>query len=110
MDDSGAPGVSTPEHWSDVGPLSGRLQLVEQQVQQVQVGWEGMITHPSGKKGPLERRLRHIGLNVLFILGSPLGGISYSGHRHAIKKIPSSNFLFLDRSRSWSCDTHMNIY
>lgn len=39
MDDSGAPGVSTPEHWSDVGPLSGRLQLVEQQVQAVQVGW-----------------------------------------------------------------------
>lgn len=49
MDDSGA-GVSTPEHWSDVGPLSGRLQLVEQQVQQVQVGWEGMITHPSAEQ------------------------------------------------------------
>ena len=41
MDDSGAPGVSTPEHWSDVGPLSGRLQLVEQQVQTVQVGRDG---------------------------------------------------------------------
>jgi len=37
MDDSGAPGVSTPEHWSDVGPLSSRLGLVEQQVQSVQV-------------------------------------------------------------------------
>lgn len=43
MDDSGAPGVSTPEHWSDVGPLSGRLQLVEQQVQAVQVGWDGEL-------------------------------------------------------------------
>lgn len=37
MDDSGAPGVSTPEHWSDVGPLSSRIGLVEQQVQSVQV-------------------------------------------------------------------------
>ena len=44
MDDSAAPGVSTPEHWSDVGPLSGRLQLVEQQVQAVQVGWDGELS------------------------------------------------------------------
>ena len=36
MDDSGAPGVSTPEHWSDVGLLSSRIGLVEQQVQSVQ--------------------------------------------------------------------------
>lgn len=35
-DDSLGAGISTPEHWSDVGPLSSRLQLVEQQVQVVQ--------------------------------------------------------------------------
>ena len=39
MDDSGAPGVSTPEHWSDVGLLSSRIGLVEQQVQSVQALW-----------------------------------------------------------------------
>ena len=37
MDDlSGNPGLSTPEHWSDVGPLRGRMTLVEQQLQTVQ--------------------------------------------------------------------------
>lgn len=38
-DDSMGAGISTPEHWSDVGPLSSRLQLVEQQVQVVQAWW-----------------------------------------------------------------------
>ncbi|CAJ1403002.1 unnamed protein product [Effrenium voratum] len=30
------PSISTPEHWSDVGPLNGRLGLVEQQMQTTQ--------------------------------------------------------------------------
>lgn len=46
-DDSLGAGISTPEHWSDVGPLSSRLQLVEQQVQVVQARrWPRGFTCP----------------------------------------------------------------
>ncbi|CAK9082379.1 unnamed protein product [Durusdinium trenchii] len=42
MEDSG-PGMATPEHWSDVGPLRGRLGVVEQQLQAVQARSRGSL-------------------------------------------------------------------
>lgn len=61
MDDSGAPGVSTPEHWSDVGPLSGRLQLVEQQVQAVQAH----IAHLSSQMAVVGQSMQQVEMQLM---------------------------------------------
>lgn len=61
MDDSGAPGVSTPEHWSDVGPLSGRLHLVEQQVQAVQAH----IAHLSSQMAVVGQSMQQVEMQLI---------------------------------------------
>eukprot|EP00435_Cladocopium_sp_Y103_P034949 s267_g9.t1 len=61
MDDSGAPGMSTPEHWSDVGPLSGRLQVVEQQVQAVQAH----IAHLSSQMAVVGQSMQQVEMQLM---------------------------------------------
>ncbi|CAK9015709.1 unnamed protein product [Durusdinium trenchii] len=60
MEDSG-PGMATPEHWSDVGPLRGRLGVVEQQLQAVQ----GQVSALGSQMAVMGQSLRQVEIQLM---------------------------------------------